>query len=190
MLEFYSFIVSKPLRYIKVRNKTWELQESNLYRSGSDALQTGHCVLSFPWVSSSSQPSNHRDVLEEDSLAIRPVFLFFHSIFHLLPPCLPPTHPPHLRLILLLLCLIYTAGVKTMTTLSGGWEIREEDGRFHWHRRSAHSAHWAVFEWTRFRPGTINSHRCPWGANISGQQPMRDDLWARIQFTVWTCLFL
>lgn len=93
MLDFHSFIVSKPLWYIKVKNLNWELRESNLYRLGSHALQTGHCVLSFPSVSSSSQQSNHRDVLEEDSLAIRSVF--FSSPLHLPPPSsLPSSHTP------------------------------------------------------------------------------------------------
>lgn len=78
--------------------------------------KSGQWAFSFPWASSSSHQPNHRDDLGEDSLAIRPVFLF--SL---------PLHPPSLfnpPPLLLVHRLIYRTRVKTIATHGGGWEFK------------------------------------------------------------------
>lgn len=64
------------------------LQEKKMFWSKWHTLQGGHCAFSFPWVPSSLHQPNHRDDLEEDSLAIRPVSLFSPPLH--LPLSLPP----------------------------------------------------------------------------------------------------
>lgn len=78
---------SASLRALRSREPRG-LQEKKMFWSKWHTLQGGHCAFSFPWVPSSLHQPNHRDDLEEDSLAIRPVSLFSPPLH--LPLSLPP----------------------------------------------------------------------------------------------------
>ncbi|CAB1449197.1 unnamed protein product [Pleuronectes platessa] len=70
------------------------------------------------------QPPNHCDDLEEDSLTIRSVSLFFSSTPS---SSVPPSLFPFQSSSALAHGLIYMTGVKTIATPSGGWELWGRD---------------------------------------------------------------
>lgn len=142
---------------------------------------SGQWAFSFPWASSSSHQPNHRDDLGEDSLAIRPVFLF--SL---------PLHPPSLfnpPPLLLVHRLIYRTRVKTIATHGGGWELKWGVGFIG--ITAFQSVSWTALKWKEVmpKPVTINSLRCPWWWCLSGHHQMSGDFWSQRGWMYIFCVF-